>query len=131
LAARATDSDEVELDCERHGRTLHRKGSRGYFRCRRCSSEAVSRWRRKAKQTLVDEFGGRCAICGYDRSTAALEFHHVNPATKRFSIAQQGFGRSLDQLRAEAAKCVLLCSNCHAEVEHGSVRLSDATLRSG
>ncbi|MGA2471489.1 MAG: helix-turn-helix domain-containing protein [Solirubrobacteraceae bacterium] len=131
LAARASGSDEVERDCERHGRTTHRQDSRGYFRCRRCSSEAVSRWRRKVKQTLVTEFGGRCALCGYDRSPAALEFHHLDPATKLFSIAQQGFGRSLDQLRVEAAKCVLLCSNCHAEVEHGSVSLSDAALHRG
>lgn len=26
---------------------------------------------------------------------------------------------SLADVRAEAAKCVLLCSNCHAEVEGG------------
>jgi hypothetical protein len=31
--------------------------------------------------------------------------------------------RALDAARAEARKCVLLCSNCHAEVEAGAVQL--------
>ena len=30
--------------------------------------------------------------------------------------------RSLERLREEAGKCVLLCANCHAEVESGFVR---------
>jgi hypothetical protein len=31
----------------------------------------------------------------------------------------RGITRAIDAVRAEAAKCVLLCSNCHAEVEAG------------
>ena len=49
----------------------------------------------------------------------ALEFHHVNPSSKSFAIAPGGVTRSLDAARSEAAKCVLLCANCHAEVEAG------------
>ena len=30
----------------------------------------------------------------------------------------------LEKLRAEARKCVLLCSNCHAEVESGTASIS-------
>jgi ribosomal protein L30E len=32
--------------------------------------------------------------------------------------------RSLDAVRAEAAKCVLLCANCHSEAEAGIVTLA-------
>jgi hypothetical protein len=49
----------------------------------------------------------------------ALEFHHVDPAAKRFGVAFRGVTRSLDAAREEASKCVLLCANCHAEVEAG------------
>jgi hypothetical protein len=38
-------------------------------------------------------------------------------------LANRGLTLSIDVLRAEAAKCVLLCSNCHAEVEGGLVDL--------
>jgi ribosomal protein L30E len=33
----------------------------------------------------------------------------------------QGAARSIAAARAEMAKCVLLCANCHAEVEQGLV----------
>ena len=36
---------------------------------------------------------------------------------RRSRSASGGLARSLDRARAEAAKCVLLCANCHAEVE--------------
>jgi hypothetical protein len=71
------------------------------------------------KRRLVQEAGGSCRLCGYDRCVAALEFHHIDPTTKRFSLSQKGMSRALDTVRAEAAKCVLLCANCHAEVEAG------------
>jgi 5-methylcytosine-specific restriction endonuclease McrA len=72
---------------------------------------------------LVEEAGGCCAICGYKRSVAALEFHHIVPAEKSFSLSHRGVARSLERARHEASKCVLLCSNCHAEVEAGVATL--------
>jgi hypothetical protein len=85
--------------------------------------ERVSRRRRRIKATLVAEAGGCCAICGYDACTYALHFHHVNPAEKSFSVAKSGVTRSLARAREEAGKCVLLCANCHAEVEAGVTTL--------
>jgi len=69
--------------------------------------------------TLVTEAGGCCCICGYDRTMRALHFHHLDPTLKRHEINAKGVAVALDKLRAEARKCVLLCSNCHAEVEDG------------
>lgn len=114
------------LACSRHGTTLFRRRSKGGYRCARCRSEAVVRRRRKVKRLLVDDAGGRCCLCGYDRCIAALEFHHVVPAEKSFSLSHRGVARSLERARAEAAKCVLLCANCHAEVEAGLITLPSA-----
>jgi hypothetical protein len=96
---------------------------RGYYRCKRCRMERVSQRRRKIKAILVAEAGGRCAVCRYDRCAAALHFHHVDPSTKRFHLSMQGVTRSLAAARTEMEKCVLLCANCHAEVESGIARL--------
>jgi transposase-like protein len=109
--------------CARHGRTEYVLRGAGY-RCRRCASEAVTAYRRSVKRRLVEEAGGACRLCGYDRCIAALEFHHVDPATKRFSLSLKGVARAFATVREEAAKCVLLCSNCHAEVEAGVAMLS-------
>ena len=110
-------------NCARHGHTEHVLRAARY-RCRRCASEAVSAYRRSVKRRLVEEAGGSCRLCGYDRCVAALEFHHIDPSTKRFSLSLKGVARAFDTVREEAAKCVLLCSNCHAEVEAGVAMLS-------
>jgi transposase len=115
---------EVEAECEKHGQTRHVSvASERRLRCAKCRAEAVSRRRRKVKEILVSEAGGRCVLCGYVRHSAALQFHHVDPATKSFGLGVRGITRSIAKLREEASKCVLLCANCHAELEVGAVEL--------
>jgi hypothetical protein len=117
--ARTAGIKTVTRDCRKHGVGLFARDANGTFRCTRCSSAAVSKRRRRVKAILVAEAGGRCALCGYDRCVGALAFHHLDPLTKRFGLAEGGLARSLAESRAEVAKCVLLCANCHAEVEAG------------
>jgi hypothetical protein len=95
------------------------RDARGTYRCTRCSSDAVSKRRRKVKAIMVEEAGGRCALCGYDRCVGALAFHHLDPESKSFGLAEGGLSRAVETVRGEVAKCVLLCANCHAEVEAG------------
>jgi hypothetical protein len=127
--AREAGLTEVSLDCPRHGTAGHVRDSRGYFRCRRCRQEAVVRRRRRVKEILVAEAGGCCRLCGYDRCRAALQFHHLDPSAKQFGVAENGMARSIERLRAEVRKCVLLCSNCHAEVESGISSISGVAQR--
>jgi transposase len=113
----------VESHCPHHGLTEFWLEGRGAYRCSNCRKEAVAKRRRKIKEILVQEAGGACAICGYDDWIGALQFHHRDPAAKEFGISGAGITRSLDRARVEARKCVLLCSNCHAEVEAGRTTL--------
>jgi transposase-like protein len=113
----------VTMHCPHHGESEFWLTGQGYYRCKRCRTDAVSRRRRRVKEILVKESGGRCRICGYDRNMRALHFHHVDPSTKRHEINAKGVAIALDKLRIEARKCVLLCSNCHAEVEDGTAVL--------
>jgi hypothetical protein len=113
----------IVRECAVHGEQRHYAMSdRGVqrYRCRRCVGEAVTRRHRKLKQLLVDEAGGGCVVCGYDRVLGNLHFHHVVPAEKTFEI-QMGSGKSLAAYRAEARKCVLVCANCHGEIEAGLI----------
>ena len=111
----------LTMRCRRHGETEFGIEGRGYYRCKRCRSESVARHRRRLKELLVTEAGGACALCGYARYQGALEFHHMDPGEKRLTISGNGATLSLDALRAEARKCVLVCSNCHAEIEGGVI----------
>ena len=64
------------------------QGKRGYrWRCKRCAGEAVTRRLQKVKRILVEEAGGCCAVCGYDRCMVNLHFHHVDPTTKSFTMS--------------------------------------------
>jgi transposase-like protein len=120
--ARGIDPDRKIVTCPRHGLTEFWLDSRGIYRCCRCRSEAVARRRRRLKEILVTEAGGCCSVCGYDRYIGALQFHHREGADKEFGLSERGLTRSLETVRAEAEKCILLCANCHSEVEGGIVR---------
>jgi hypothetical protein len=111
------------FECRQHGLTEFTLEGRGHYRCKQCRSKAVSNRRRTVKAKLVEEAGGACALCGYSCWAGALQFHHVDPSCKEFNISRRGHSRSLARCRAEARKCVLLCANCHAEVEGGFATL--------
>src|SRR3954465_7355018 len=57
--------------CPRHGDTECGGRPGGYWRCLRCRSDHVANRRRRVKRTLVDDLGGACSLCGYDRCVAA------------------------------------------------------------
>lgn len=82
----------------------------------------VTEHRKRKKSRAVDYKGGKCRVCGYKRCLGALQFHHLDPSQKDFSI-NQAAARSWEYLRAELDKCVLLCGNCHVEVHDGLVDL--------
>jgi hypothetical protein len=113
----------VVLTCPKHGEVEFFRRPDGNYRCGKCRTAAVSAWRRRVKRKLIERAGGRCVVCGYDRHPAALHFHHLDPETKSFVLSRHGVTRSFAEAAAEADKCVLLCGNCHAEVEAGHIDL--------
>lgn len=92
----------------------------------------ILRWAKKTK--LVNILGGKCCDCG-NNDIIVLEFHHPN------DDKESGVGDLLEssftEAMAEAAKCILLCRNCHIRrhtkiddierlkdvIKHKSVRL--------
>jgi hypothetical protein len=128
--APADPTERTIRRCHKHGMTTFILEGRGYYRCTRCRLERVATRRRKVKEILVREAGGRCVVCGYDRYVGALQFHHVDPSAKSFGIARGGCTRGIEEARVEAAKCVLVCANCHAELEGGAANLQGASRTS-
>jgi len=60
--------------------------------------------------------GDKCERCGYDHCIDALEFHHIDPTQKDFSISSKGYTRSWSKVKEELDKCMILCANCHREL---------------
>lgn len=86
----------------------------------RCSSKSD---KRKAstknyaakRRTQIQEYklSKGCAICGYNKHPAALDFAHLEQSTKSFNISQDPKRKWEDTLK-EIEKCRVLCRNCHA-----------------
>lgn len=83
-------------------------------------------WRHITKQRMIDSLGGRCTNCNYSNCKAALEFHHIDPNEKEFSLAAAMVSpKAWDRLVIELRKCVLLCANCHREVHAGLIKVEN------
>jgi len=77
-------------------------------------SNGVVSWRKRKKIELVEYKGGKCEKCGYNKCVKALTFHHLDPNEKDFTISGKSW--SVDKLKKEVDKCILVCSNCHIEI---------------
>lgn len=64
----------------------------------------------EARDALVLQLGGKCVECG---SIDNLEFDHVDPKTKKYTITDTICLYSKRRLIEEIKKCQLLCHDCH------------------
>lgn len=76
----------------------------------------VEKRRREVALRAVALKGGCCEMCGYRGCVRALEFHHLDPQEKAFQV-RSGNTPAWARIEAEMEKCLLLCANCHREVE--------------
>lgn len=84
-------------------------------------SQSVIDWRKRSKIRLIEYKGGKCEICGYNKSINALHFHHRNSQEKDFQIGSTSY--SFERLKKESDKCIMVCSNCHCEIHEGLISI--------
>ncbi len=65
----------------------------------------------KRRAEAIETLGGKCKIC---ESTVDLQFDHVDPSGKAFTIAKFS-SASERKFREEIVKCQLLCRPCHVK----------------
>ena len=83
--------------------------------CKGCKKE-----RRDYLKTVIAEyydlFGG-CVVCGYNKCSAAIDFHHIHSEHKEVAISKMSTS-SEKRIREEIFKTIPLCKNCHMEYHH-------------
>lgn len=85
--------------------------------------------RKRKKQFLISAAGSSCQVCGYQKCSDALSFHHKDELDKHFSISGSNLSsHCITRLVEEASKCVLLCFNCHMEVHANLLDVSNLKL---
>jgi hypothetical protein len=77
------------------------------------------------KMELMNTIGTcSCSKCGYNKNLAALQFHHLD--NKEFSLDIRHIANSsMSRLLEEAAKCIVLCANCHAELHNPHLEIGN------
>tara|TARA_R100000808_G_C2145995_1_gene153866 strand:+ start:1922 stop:2380 length:459 start_codon:yes stop_codon:yes gene_type:complete len=102
-------------------------------KCKRCTNEYSRKhyqnnrevYKRRVKKSterykkygrkLIYEFklSNPCTTCG-ESNPVVLEFHHLDPKTKRDDISNMAtHGYSAKSIEEEIEKCIILCANCH------------------
>jgi len=69
---------------------------------------------------MIEYKGGKCADCDVEfdgNNYVIFDFHHLDPATKEADWNQLR-KTSVENIKKELDKCVLLCSNCHRMRHH-------------
>lgn len=79
----------------------------------------------KIRDKIFDILGYQCWVCGYDKGKIAkrvLEFHHMNPSEKEFSLGRNEMTNlAWERVVKEIKKCSLLCCRCHREIDAGII----------
>lgn len=124
-----TTSRQWDLDHPERAREHRREAARRFRaahpeRARAAALKGQKALRDRRRQEMDDiKRASGCVDCRDVADPNLLHFHHVDPATKTFTIAD-GLGNTRAAIDRELAKCVVLCRPCHEE-RHRQLR-SDA-----
>lgn len=79
--------------------------------------EEIKQQQKVLKKYLTDvKQHSKCQICGEDRWWC-LDFHHIRD--KKLPIPELArTGCSIEELKHEIDKCIIVCANCHRDIHH-------------
>lgn len=97
--------------CSRKNNKKHYDNNKDYY---------IKRNKRSFKDIslYIEEYKSKrsCIKCG-ENHIACLDFHHINPENKSFTIAL-GKTKGIKAIKKEIEKCELLCANCHRKLHY-------------
>ena len=83
--------------------------------CKKC----INKRRKKTYDYIYKHKESGCMICG-EKDPACLDFHHLGDKYEQLSHMQT---HSMDKIKTELQKCVVLCSNCHRKLHYYNLDL--------
>lgn len=109
---------EKKLKSEFYSRSDRREGCQPY--CKKCSNKFfIERWIER-KIWAIEYKGGKCVDCEASYPSfpyVIFDFHHLDPSKKDMNWSKIRL-TSIQKMKDELDKCVLLCSNCHRVRHH-------------
>ena len=106
MATEKWKQEHVE-EMREYRRAYYRRNKEDHYLRNKEQQRKIRTFIKKLKRTLC------CSTCG-ESDFRCLDFHHKNPDRKDIAISQVNkFGWSIEKIKKELAKCIVLCSNCH------------------
>ncbi len=82
--------------------------------CYRLQTQTYKKKYRESSKAIIVYFKSRpCLDCGICYPPFVMDFHHREDEIKSFDLSDGVKNKSHRQIRNEAAKCDILCANCH------------------
>lgn len=66
-----------------------------------------------------------CKDCGVCYPYYVMDFDHRDSSEKKFSLSKYNQIGNLEKIKAEIAKCDVVCANCHRERTFGRITIKD------
>lgn len=94
-------------------------------------NEQNQKMRLMGKQNALYLLGNKCYICGFNKYSSALEFHHFNDdLEKKFNLSNRFTSYQLsEEILKELEKCIILCSNCHRAYHAKELEIDEEELK--
>jgi hypothetical protein len=81
----------------------------------------------RLKRKFIQSFKTECYLCGRKKN---LSFHHMDKSKKVFTLGSEySLTKNHTELTEEIMKCVVLCRDCHDDVDENRGR-DDSTISS-
>ena len=95
--------------------------------CAQCKNTNNAQWNAKQKAEvnalIANARSVGCLVCG-ENDPVVLDFHHRGNVKKDDHVMRMAGRRiSIERVRAELGKCVVLCANCHRRVHAGTAEI--------
>jgi hypothetical protein len=81
--------------------------------CKTCVKAKALCSQHRFKLEAIAYKGGVCVECEKMPHPASMEFHHLDPSGKDFSISNSRTKTLNEKVKEELDKCILVCRNCH------------------
>lgn len=96
--------------------------SRNWSRNNPDKIKEYSKRQKQKKRDYVNKFKvNGCSICNFN-DIDCLVFHHKDPSTKLYDIAELvDHCSSYEKIDIELKKCIVICRNCHAKIYAGGI----------
>jgi len=103
--------EKVNLAVRRHRKNNPDKVKATLAKYRKKHVKEIRTWYYELKSKL------KCSNCS-ENNPYCLDFHHVNPELKEFTISQKITRKNKQQILEEIRKCIVLCANCHRKITY-------------